>query len=171
MDHCSVCHKRHPELPGAIGYLRPAHYFMVPEADREARIRINEDLCQIDDQFFLIRGVIEVPLLDGATIEGTPWFEWGMWAAVSSRSFHRYLELYEVDGSAEPPFDGLLSGEPPGYADLLEHPVSVQLRTATQRPLLILKPSNHRLYLEQTQGITLQRVHEIFAESRPELFE
>jgi hypothetical protein len=170
MQKCDTCGYAHEALPGALGYVKPYQYFRVPEADRSRRVKVNSDLCQVDDNIFALRGVIEIPLLDGATIEGTSWFEFGIWAVVAPAYFYRYLELYDVDGSSEEPFSCLLDGEPPGYDGLLGHPAEVHLRQVGQRPLFKLRPSDHRMYLEQTNGITLRQVHEIFRAGRPDYF-
>ena len=167
--HCGICSKVHAALPAAIGYVKPAHYFSIPETEVEKRVKINSDLCQIDDSIFLIRGVIEIPLLDGE-LEGQSTFEWGMWARIPKASFDRYLELYDNDASREPPFEGFLSGEPRGYKGLLDHPVTIHLRDANARPLFYLKSSKHLMYREQTEGITMKRVHEIFAKCLPHYF-
>jgi hypothetical protein len=113
------------------GYLRPYHYFLVPEDERERRVEIDQDLCRIDGRVHPIRGVIEVPVLDADHR-----FALGIWAVVSRDDFHRYLDLCSEDGADEPPFAGTLSGEPPGYYGLLGHPVSIQLATASERPKL-----------------------------------
>ncbi len=166
---CHVCSKLHAVLPAAIGYVKPAHYFSIPEVEVEKRVKINSDLCQIDDSIFLIRGVIEIPLLDGE-LEGQPTFEWGIWARIAKDSFDRYLELYDKDASQEPPFEGFLSGEPRGYKGLLNYPVTIHLRDANARPLFYLKHGKHLMYREQTEGITMKRVHDIFAKCLPHYF-
>jgi hypothetical protein len=76
-----------------------------------------------------------------------------------------------VDASAEPPFHCLLDGEPPGYDGLLGHPATVHLREAGLRPKFKLMASGHLMNKEQSEGITLRRVHEIFRIARPEYFE
>lgn len=162
---CAICGRRHGPLEEAIGYVKPAMYFAVPEAERASRVRIDEDLCAIDDTYFLIRGVVRIPYVDAPEH-----FEWGIWAQVSPKSFGRALELWAVDGTGEPPFDGRLSGEPPGYEGLLDHPCTVQLSTASQRPLITLTPSEHRMSREQREGITLKRMHDIHHRAFPHLF-
>ena len=171
MQTCETCGHVHQPLPGALGYVKPYQYFLVPEAQRSQRVKINSDLCQIDNAVFAIRGVVEIPLLDDATIEGTPWFEFGIWAVVAAVDFSRYVELWDADVSSEAPFPCTLDGEPPGYSGLLGHPASVHLRQAGQRPLFKLRESDHLMHREQTHGISLQRVHDIFRTARPEYFD
>ena len=162
---CDICGRRHYPLDTAIGYDAPAHFFLVPEDERERRVKISPDLCQVDDEFFLIRGVAEIPFTDA---EGC--FEWGLWALISKASFERALELWEVDEPNEPPFAGRISGEPPGYDGLMEHPCRVQLVSATQRPLITLEPSDHLMYREQRDGIPVKRMHDIQFGLAPDLF-
>ena len=165
-EPCAICGRRHAPLEPTVGYVKPAAFFVVPAAERAARVKINTDLCSIDDRFFLIRGVARVPYTDVADDH----FEWGLWAQVSESAFRRALELWEVDGSGEPPFDGLVSAEPPGYDGLMDHPCKVQLIDATQRPLITLEPSDHLMCREQRDGITRRRMHEIQHVAFPHLF-
>ncbi len=70
------CGKEHGALPMDLAYRRPLDYFKVPEAQRAERVWINDDLCVIDDEMFLIRGVVPVPVHDG---DAEDEFRWGVW--------------------------------------------------------------------------------------------
>ena len=54
---CGTCGKEHPSLPMDPAYRKPLDYFEIPEAQRAKQIFIDDDLCVIDDEMFLIRGV------------------------------------------------------------------------------------------------------------------
>lgn len=160
---CEFCGKPHNDVPTDLAYRRPVHFFMVPEAERPARIKHNDDICIVDDTHFLIRGILEVPVIDQPGINLT----WGIWASVSQESFDKYFELYDEDGSGEPSFKGLLAVSPNGYPDLYDHEVRVQLRTASERPLFIPASMNHPLFAECRDGITTKRWHDIVFTAMP----
>jgi hypothetical protein len=162
---CNVCGKIHDGLPMDIAQQKPLDFFKVPEAERESRVKINDDLCVIDGQEFLIRGYMPIPVHDN-----TEEFGWGVWVLVAEEFFHRYLELWQVDGTQEPPFRGYLSAELPGYPSTYLLEADVKLRGAKDRPLIRLKPSAHPLAKEQMQGITMSRVHEILETAMPWFF-
>jgi hypothetical protein len=162
---CAICGKEHDSLPMDIAFQKPEAYFRIPEAQRARRIKINADLCVIDDQRYFIRGLLPVPVL------GTDQrFGWGMWAQVARKDYQRYRQLWNVDASAEPPFRGTLSASVPGYADLETLEVDIFPGKAADRPLFRLLPSDHLLAQEQMHGITMDRVHEILETIFPQLF-
>ena len=163
---CTFCGKQHDGVPPAIAFRRPLHYFRIPEAEREARVRDGDDLCIVDDEEFLLRGVVEIPKVGG----GAP-FEWGLWALVSRDDFDRVYVKWDDDCTAEASFLGMLSAEPPGYDGLFLEPVTIRLRTATERPHFLLDPrSAHRLAREQRNGITPVEWHAIAESVMPWLF-
>jgi hypothetical protein len=49
-------------------------------------------------------------------------FGWGAWAEVDWSTFERYLELYDEDGSGEPPKDGILANDLPPYPSSIGSP-------------------------------------------------
>jgi hypothetical protein len=162
---CGACGQEHDGLPMDVGFNRPADYFAVPKAQRERRCDCTSDWCVIDGRRYYIRGCLSVPVVDADDD-----FVWGLWARVSARSFRRYRELYDADGSGEPPFRGYLSGEHSGYKGLDGHAVAVQLGGKKDRPAFTLRRSKHLLYVEQQRGITLHRVHEILRTMFPNQF-
>jgi hypothetical protein len=162
---CGTCGQEHVGMPMDVGFGKPADYFALSAEDREHRCVLTSDWCSIDDGSFYIRGCLEVPVTDA---DGP--FVWGIWARVAQSDFQRYLDLYSSDGSHEPPFVGHLCGEHRGYEGLDGHAVMVQLRTANQRPAFFVERSEHLLYREQQQGISLHRVHEILVSLFPDRF-
>jgi hypothetical protein len=162
---CGVCGKEHDELPMDLAFMKPEAYFKVPEAQRARRVTINDDLCSIDNKTFFVRGLLPLPVNDT-----DQYFGWGVWAQVSKAAYKRYIKLWQVDGSAEPPFDGNLSATMPGYPDTNDLEVALQLGDPSQRPTITVKVSDHPLYKEQTEGITMARVHDILETAMPHLF-
>lgn len=152
---CEVCGQFHDLSDMAIALQKPFHYFQIPEAERAARIKISEDVCSIDDEQFLIRGVMEMPL-KGTT--GT--FDWGLWALVAEPDFRRYLQLWdaEIDPN-EPPMGGILSGNPPGYPEANLTELSIYLRSGGLRPSFKVVDPHQRLATDQREGISLASLH------------
>src|SRR6266545_2498135 len=109
---CALCDAEHDELPMDIAYARPQHYFEIPEDERAARVRFdnetNADVCVIDGEAFLIRCALPIP------VDGGEEFRHGIWVVVEESAFRKYV-TFDGDGSNEPPFEGRLASEIPGY--------------------------------------------------------
>jgi hypothetical protein len=165
---CNICDEEHDEIPMDIAYARPQHYFELPEAERDQRAwfdnETNADVCVIDRDQFLIRGFLPVPVEDGQE------FRHGIWVLVDEPEFRKYA-TFDGDGSTQPPLQGYLSSEVPGYPSTFMLPVEIQLGPPTQRPSVRLNPSAHLLSSEQREGITMARVHEIVRAALPALFD
>jgi hypothetical protein len=153
---CSICGKEHAGLPTDWAYTLPDDVWDIPEPERDERARYNKDLCQFGERCF-IRCVLEVPFTDA---DG--FFGWGAWAEVDWDVFQRYLELYEEDGWSEPQHSGTLANSLLPYGQTTGMPVLIQFREATQRPSLHLLPTDSsELAVEQRQGMSQQRYHDI----------
>ncbi len=152
---CGICGNIHSELPMDIAIMHPLDYFKVPDHELKRRVKFTEDLCSIDDKEYFIRGILELPVKDAH--EG---FRWGTWALVSEEDFNKYLKLWHADDvEDELPFVGWLAGGIPDYphSDRLE--VSVHLQSGNQRPRFQVVSDQHRLGIDQKQGITMENVH------------
>jgi hypothetical protein len=137
----------------------PAYWYGVPEAERATRCVLLDETCTIDNQHFLIKGNIEIPVHGQAQP-----FVWTVWSSLSQASFERALRLWEDPRRrAEPPYFGWLSVVLPGYPNTLELAMHVHSREVGARPSFELEPTDHPLAVEQQQGISLARVQE-FAE-------
>jgi hypothetical protein len=113
----------------------------------------------VDDEFYFVRGCLEVPILD----EPEP-FVWGVWSSLSERNFEKFLEAYtEEHRSHEGPFFGWLSTSLRGYPETENLKTMVHLRNHGQRPYIELEPTGHPLALEQRSGISAERVAEILS--------
>ena len=165
---CGICEEEHDEIPMDIAYARPQHYFELPQAERHERAWFNDetnaDVCVIDGTVFLVRAILPVP------VEGGKEFRHGVWVLMDEPGFRKYA-TYEGDGSDEPPLEGRLSSEVPGYPSTFLLPVEIQLGQPTERPSVRLKPVPHLFSSEQRAGITMARVHELVRTALPEMFE
>lgn len=159
-DHfiCSICGVRHEGLITNRAYTLPDDVWSIPEAERSEKTKFDSDLCQLGERFF-IRCILFVPFSDcpGA-------FGWGVWAEVDWPTFERYLDLYEVDGSAEPAHRGVLANEIPGYPQSFGSGIEINFGTASKRPSICLINEDYsQLAEEQRRGLDHARHLEIIA--------
>lgn len=154
---CSCCGQIHEGLPLDYGAKVPDYYLDIPPGEREKRAYLTEDVCVVDNEFFFVRGCIEIPILDDGRL-----FIWGVWASLSKKSFERLRELWDAeDVEDEPPYFGWLNTLLPVYPQTLGLKTNVYLRPNNQRPFIGLEPTEHPLAVEQRNGITMKRVQEI----------
>jgi len=159
-DHfvCSICGETHAGLTTDWAYTLPDEVWALSETEKAARTKFDSDLCKLDDRYF-IRCILPVPL-----VEQQNSFCWGAWAEVEQSTFYRYVELYEVDGSEEPPHHGTLANALSPYGQTIGVPVLIQFGDPTKRPVLSTQPNDQSvLAQEQRVGIDEQRHHEIVA--------
>jgi hypothetical protein len=155
---CSICGETHPGLTADWAYTLSDEVWALSEPERALRAKYDSDLCRLDERHF-IRCILPVPFIEQ---EGA--FCWGAWAEVEKSSFYRYLELYEVDGSDEPPHDGKLANTLSAYGETIGVPVLIQFGDPTKRPVLSAWPNDQSLLArEQRLGIDRARHHDIVA--------
>ncbi|MDQ0064062.1 hypothetical protein J2T14_006289 [Paenibacillus harenae] len=130
---------------------------MLDEKERQDRCEINNDLCVIDQDKFFIRGHLEIPIL------GTDeFFIWSVWSSISEGNFMRANEIWNSKTRKnEPAYFGWFSTELPLYPSTLSLKCEIQTREIGVCPLINLEPNDHPLAIEQRNGISLDRVHEI----------
>lgn len=155
---CTACDEVHHGMP-SFGAHAPLSYFNVPEAERGDRCDLGSDDCVVDGQFFFVRGCIEIPVL-GASEP----FSWGVWVSLSEASFAEWVRCYDVAERAHiGPFFGWLNAWLAPYPDTAGLKTMVHLRNDGIRPLIVLEATDHPLALEQRNGITVERVAEMYA--------
>jgi hypothetical protein len=158
--YCHTCGAYHEELPRNFSADRPAQYWHVAEEERAARIDMTSDQCVIDEEHFFIRGNIEIPIVDGPGV-----LSWGVWVSLSEKNFLRASDLWETEGrETEPPYFGWLCTGVPCYPDTMLLKTHVHTQPVGTRPLIELEQTDHPLAVEQREGITMARLHEIVAE-------
>lgn len=134
----------------------PDEVWALPEPERTQRARWNTDLCQMGDRFF-IRCLLRVPF----TGSKDDYFGWGVWAEVTRSVFDRYLEIYETDGSGEPPVTGTLANSIPPYRDADGSTVIVHFGPPDDRPTLTFADDCNSLAHDQIHGISQEKFHDI----------
>jgi hypothetical protein len=114
----------------------------------------------IPDVGLFVRAVLPIHVVDADQD-----FEWGVWVSQSQASFQ---QLTASPGDRTTTF-GWLSTDLPGYEpSTLELVTTVRPQGRELRPLLEVEPSEHRLSIEQRNGITVARVRELSAPFLPE---
>lgn len=90
-------------------------------------------------------------------------FSWGVWVSLSETNFARMRDLWESPKrEQEPPYFGWLSTELPVYTrSTLPLKTHLQTRAVGLRLLIELETTDHPLAVEQREGVTISRVHEI----------
>jgi hypothetical protein len=137
-------------------FSEPSHAAAIPPDERAARLFLTSDLCVLDHAHFFIRCVLALPIKHSDET-----FCYGVWSSLSKENFLRYQESYDKDMSGWQPMFGWLSNNIPGYPDTRSLKLSVQPGESGKRPLATLEPTDHPLAIEQTEGISLQRLAEI----------
>lgn len=150
---CQICGGAHDGLPD-IAFKWPDTYFGIPEEERSARVRGSTDTCAIDDEYFFIRGLILIPVHGQSSELGI-----GVWVSQKRENFEAYLK--EFDSAEIGPFFGWLSNRLPFYdQDTWALRTMARFQGNKQRPLIDLEPSDHPLYADYSQGVTLARAWE-----------
>ena len=145
------------DMPMAYHADAPAAVNTIAKAQWAERVDSDGELCIIDDEYYFVHGVLQLPVHGGDEV-----FEWGVWVSLSPAAFNRTVEQWETPGrESEPAYFGWLSTELPYSPTTINLKTHVQTRAVGQRPLVLLHPSDHPLAIEQHRGITMARVQEI----------
>ena len=156
---CTSCDEWHVGMP-TFGAKAPLDYYAVPEEELSTRCVLGSDTCEIDGEFFYVRGCIEIHVHG----HDEP-FIWGVWVSVSPESYKSYLSVYGQDNQSHVgPFFGWLSASVQCYPDTINLKTMLHLRDNGIRPYIELEPTDHPLAIEQREGITVERVAQIYAE-------
>jgi hypothetical protein len=142
-----------------FGAIAPYYYYSIPHEERDARCDLTSDTCIVDDEFFFVRGCLEIPVADA----DDP-FTWGVWVSLSRTNFLEYMENFDSPGRTSlGPYFGWLSANLPGYPDTENLKTNLHPRALGLRPFIELEHTDHPLAVEQRDGISQQRLGEIYA--------
>lgn len=155
---CATCDEIHEGIP-SFGADAPLSYYAVPEAERATRCSLSTNDCVIDEEFFFVRGSIEIPVHGQQDS-----FSWGVWVSLSEKSYLTWREYFDQEERSHiGPFFGWLNASLLPYPDTLNLKTSVHLRDHGIRPSIELEPTDHPLALEQREGISEKRLAEIYS--------
>jgi len=117
---CATCGKVHEGLPMSFAAEFPDMYAKMNREDRDSRAVIGSDQCIIDQQWFFVRGCLEIPIvgLDDP-------FLWGLWVSIREEVFDQIEDCWELEGRelCRGPFKGRLANS------LAEYPETLNLKT------------------------------------------
>jgi hypothetical protein len=143
----------------SFGATAPLSFYEIPEPVREQRCDLGSDDCVIDGEHFFLRGCVEIPVG-----EQTEPLSWGVWVSVSRESHLAWLKSFDLQTRSHiGPFFGWLNAWLKPYPDTINLKTMVHLRDKGLRPYIELEPTDHPLAVEQRQGISVDRVAEIYA--------
>lgn len=151
---CGEVHKGMPSLAAE----RPAAFYDVADEERDWRCAIGTDNCVIDGKFYFVRGCLDVP------VHGRPEpFTWGVWVSLSQASYEQFeAHFHDTRRSHMGPFFGWLSTQIRIYPATENLKTRARLRDNGLRPLIELEPTEHLLAVEQREGISPERLAEIY---------
>jgi hypothetical protein len=151
---CATCGKAHARADTEIFFKRPDPFLEVPEAERGARTKVDDDLCMIDETRFFVRTILPIPVTDGGKD-----YCWGVWAEVEEPGFRRVLELWSAPEQLnEPVIEARLANEMPYYGGTYGLRVSLRLTGPTTRPSISLVDQHPVLSKHQSEGVARSEV-------------
>lgn len=155
---CAQCGEWHEGMPDLVA-AAPLYYYGIPEVERANRCVLNRDTCVVDGSLFFARGNIEIPV-----IGTTERFAWGAWVSLSEANFSEYARGLASPAQAHPgPYFGWLSASLPNYPESENLKTMFHPRSDRTTPHIELEPTNHPLAVEQRNGISQDRLAEIYA--------
>ena len=86
---CSCCGQTHEGLPD-LAFDRPSHAHDVPEEEQAERVRLDDDLCVVDETYYFIRGLIKIPIRGQVETLGI-----GAWVSQKPENFWAYVEHFD----------------------------------------------------------------------------
>ena len=121
---------------------------------------LSEDFCVLKGEHFFLRCVLEIPIL--GTERACLGF--GIWSNVQSKSFTQCVETFDDGRQGElGPWLGRIANQMNGYPDTFNLKCRIHPRSGRQRPRIEPESADHPLALDQRNGITFDRLLEIYA--------
>jgi hypothetical protein len=134
---------------------QPGYISLITEEEREARVKIDADLCPVDGEPFFICAVLLITIREADGHLG-----FGVWVSQKRENFETYLDNY--DSSEIGPYFGWHSNEfNYGGVPTTNLKTMAHFQGNGQRPLLELDESDHPLHLAQRDGISMDKAWEI----------
>lgn len=114
----------------------------------------------LNGEHFFVRCVLELPILGAAD----SFFGFGVWSTLSKRNFQLYVESFDSGEQGDlGPWFGWFSNRLKGYPDTLNLKCQVYPQAGRKRPLVGIEPTDHLLAQEQQNGISIDRLLDIYA--------
>ena len=120
---------------------------------------LSEDFCVLGGDHFFVRCVFEIPVHGMADKFGL-----GVWSTLSRANFDKYVDGFDSGEFADMgPWTGWFSSSFKPFAGSINEPCWVHPQPGRQRPTISLANSDHELAIAQDEGITADRLLEIYA--------
>lgn len=150
---CSICGQAHSEELPDVGSAAPFQW--ADELASDPASLLTDDLCIIEGRDFFVRGVIEIPVHDYDQK-----FGWGVWVSHKKENFEAYRERFDTADIG--PFFGWLCTVIDYYPEsTLELKTMAHYRGEGLRPRIVPEESEHPLFIQQRDGISLSKAWEI----------
>jgi hypothetical protein len=153
---CSCCDKVHEGSP-SFGFRAPDPYLMQSEEIQKAG-HLGTDLCRYEDEdgmHYFVRACLEIPIYG---IEQP--FMWGVWVSLSEKNYERYVDTYDNPDTSDEYF-GWFCNLLPYYPRTLSLKTTVHPRSGNTRPYVALEETDHPLFIDFHEGISIARAQEI----------
>lgn len=121
---------------------------------------LSEDFCVLNGKYFMVRAVLPIPVIG---VKGD--FGFGCWSTLSRENFDKYVNGFDRGEYVDMgPWSGWLMNQLATFVEGTE-PLAlwVQPRPDRQRPQLWVQDDTHPLAVAQEEGITPERMLEIFS--------
>jgi len=157
---CHVCGQSHDGVPPSFAADFPDMYASLSETDRGSRALISSDQCVIDEQWFFIRGCLEIPILESDGV-----FLWGLWASVKEEAFNEISAGWEEEGRERrlASVKARLANSLSVYPETINLKLRIVIQPVGTRPLFILE-EEHPLAAAQQRGMSRRDAAELSAE-------
>jgi hypothetical protein len=116
---------------------------------------LTKDLCIIKGRDFFVHGVIEIPVHDYEYE-----FGWGVWVSHKKENFEAYREHFDT-ADIGPFFGWLCTAIDYFLESTVELKTMAHYRGEGLRPRIVLEESEHPLFIQQRNGISLSKAWEI----------
>lgn len=158
---CSCCGKEITGLPLDYSMRLPDNILALPHSEHDNVSQPIKSLISYNDEEFYIRGVIPIE------VKGTDdYLVFGVWVEVEEEGYHRAYEAWVESHDKKAIFEGAIIGRLANefptalYPDTFNHLLAIFDRPEIAAQCL-LKETDHPFSLEQYEGVTIERVHEI----------
>ncbi len=158
--NCSICGKYTDEMPTCFGGDAPWQEMGVPANQFDDRVELSDDLCVVDQTTFFIPGHIELPIVGTGRS-----FAWSVWCSLSAESVIDANKNWNDANRVGVEYFGWLCTSLPAYdATTLHLKTDVLMRNVGTVPHIVVHEDDHPIYVEQNEGISPGRYHEIVHE-------
>ena len=153
---CSSCDEIHEGSP-SFGFNAPDPYLEQSE-EIQSKGKLSDDLFYYEDEdgiHYFARVTVEIPIHgieDG--------FLWGVWVSLSKASYEHYVNNFtkeEIDQG----YFGWFSNYLPYYSNTYALATNVYPQANGKRPILELQETDHELYHDFTNGISITKAQKI----------